>query len=77
LKADEKARKDDPIRKSIVAVIMAMDDNQVVALNKSINLFLDFEESEYTRAWSALFNGIPPKALAALKTTEREPTKKK
>jgi len=76
-KADEKTRKDDPIRKSIVAVIMAMDDKKVQALNKSINLFLDFEESEYARAWSALFNGIPPKALAALKTTEREPTKKK
>lgn len=77
VKADEKARKDDPIRKSIIAVVMAMDDKKIQTLNKSINLFLDLAESEYVRAWSALFNGIPPKALAALKTTERAPTKKK
>lgn len=76
-KADESVRRNDPIRKSIVAVIMAMDDEKIQTLNKTISLFLDLPESEYTHAWSTLFNGIPPKALAALKTIERAPMKKK
>jgi hypothetical protein len=76
-KENEKARKDDPLRKSIIAIIAAMDDKKIQTLNKSINLFLDLAESEYKRAWSALFNGISPKALAALRTIEQVPLKKK
>jgi len=76
-KASEKARRDDPLRKSIIAIITAMDDKKIQTLNKTINLFLDLAESEYKRAWSALFNGISPKALAALRTIEQVPLKKK